>query len=62
MRRDLLRLSAGDEDDSATVEEVARQVLSPDADGRLLEFFTTARSYFGDAAETVLAEAPEEWV
>ena len=62
VRRDLLRLSAGDEDDSATVEEVARQVLSPDTDGRLLEFFTTARSYFGDAAEAVLAEAPEDCV
>lgn len=62
VRADLLRLSVDHEDDIAAMEEVARQVLLPDGEGRLSEFFTTARSYFGEAAETVLAEAPEEWV
>lgn len=62
VRADLLRLSADHEDDSAEMEEVARQVLLPDGEGRLFEFFTTARSFFGEAAETVLAEAPQEWV
>lgn len=28
----------------------------------LPRFFTTVRSYFGESAESVLAEAPEEWV
>lgn len=59
---DLLGMSARHADDSAKMQKLARAVLLPDADGRLSEFFTTARSYFRDAAETVLAEAPEEWV
>lgn len=61
-RGDRLRLSADHEDDAAAMEEIARQVLLSNAPGRLFEFFTTARSYFGAAAETVLAEAPGEWV
>lgn len=30
--------------------------------GSIPRFFTTVRSYFGESAESVLAEAPEEWV
>ena len=39
----------------------ARRELVP-ADGRLPQFFTTARSYFGPVAERVLGEAPREWI
>ena len=39
-----------------------REVLTPDADGRLVRFFTTSRCYFGAAAERVLDEQPRAWV
>lgn len=48
--------------DVTRLRRAAKRELLPDASGRLRGFFTTARSYFGAAAETVLAEAPEEWV
>lgn len=47
--------------DTAVMVEAARLELLPSGGG-IPRFFTTLRSYFGDAAETVLAEAPEEWV
>ena len=39
-----------------------REVLTPDGDGRLAPFFTTARWYFGAAAERVLHEEPRAWI
>lgn len=39
----------------------ARRELLPDH-GRLPQFFTTARSYFGPVAERVLGEAPQAWI
>lgn len=59
---DLLASWGAYEDDPEVMATAARLVLLPDRDGRLGEFFTTARSYFRDTAETVLAEAPGEWV
>lgn len=49
-------------DDRVALTRAARETLAPDADGVLGRFFTTARSYFHEVAEAVLAEAPEEWV
>lgn len=48
-------------DDEEVMTAAAREELL----SRLPEtpkFFTTVRSYFGPSAETVLAEAPEDWV
>ena len=50
------RLADGDH-----LHEAARRELLPDR-GRLPQFFTTARSYFGPVAERVLREAPREWL
>ena len=47
--------------DQGYLHEAARRELLPDP-GRLPQFFTTARSYFGPVAERVLAEAPQTWV
>lgn len=58
----LLSVWSGYGKDAIRLQRAARRVLLPDAAGRLREFFTTARAYFGDPAETVLEEAPEEWV
>ncbi len=44
------------------MEAAAREELFPDKDNRLPRFFTTARSYFGACAETVLAEPPRNWI
>lgn len=49
-------------DDPVALTRAARETLAPDADGVLGRFFTTARSYFHEVAEAVLAEAPEDWV
>lgn len=38
------------------LEELAREILLPDAGGRLSPFWTTSRSFFGQLAETLLAE------
>ena len=43
------------------LHEAARRELLPDR-GRLPQFFTTARSYFGPVAERVLGEAPQAWI
>ena len=42
--------------------EAARMELLPGEDNRLPQFFSTSRSYFGWAAERVLAEAPQAWI
>ena len=39
-----------------------RSVLLAGDDGMLREFFSTARSFFGSAAEATLAEMSEAWV
>ena len=49
-------------DDPDLIIEAARQELIPAEDGRLPAFFTTARSFFGPVAETVLAEHPQTWI
>lgn len=47
-------------DDAEVMAEGARDALL--TEDRLPRFFTTVRSFFGEAAETVLAESPEDWV
>lgn len=47
--------------DARAQEKWARSRLLPE-DGRLAKFFTTSRSFFGGLAETILAEAPQEWI
>ena len=39
-----------------------RTVLTPDEHGQLAPFFTTSRSYFGQAAERILTRQPQEWI
>ncbi len=48
------------QDEPEVMTAGAREELLPG--DSLSRFFTTARSYFGKAAENVLAEAPEDWV
>lgn len=52
----------GDSDDSDTMDAWMRSVLMPDDAGRLVPFFTTARSYFGPFAERVLEQQPQVWI
>lgn len=40
----------------------ARMEFLPDETGRLPAFFTTTRSFFREAAESVLAEPPQNWI
>ena len=47
--------------DTEEMQRAARIEVLP-VDGRLPEFFTTSRSYFGPAAERVLQEQPRTWV
>ena len=47
--------------DSELRYEAARRELLP-IDGRLPEFFTTARCFFGPVAERVLDETPRAWI
>ena len=47
--------------DPDQMHEAARRELLP-ANGRLSQFFTTARSYFGPLAERVLDEPPRAWI
>jgi len=47
--------------DTEEMQRAARIEELP-VDGRLPEFFTTSRSYFGPAAERVLQEQPRTWV
>ena len=48
-------------DDRDAMRKAARDELSLRA-GQLPPFFTTRRSFFGDLAEDVLAESPQEWI
>ena len=48
--------------DAELLKAAARKDLLPDETGRLPPFFTTARSFFREAAELVLAEHPQRWI
>ena len=48
-------------DDAGKMRAAAREGLLPDADDRLPEFFTTARSFFNRWGEDVLARNPQ-WI
>ena len=48
--------------DPVVMQRAAQVILTPREDGRLDEFFSTARSYFGSAAVAALAETPETWM
>lgn len=49
-------------DNLDAMELAAREHLLPDDAGDLPGFFTTARSYFGELAELILAEPPQPWI
>lgn len=59
---DLIKTLEEGIDDSGLITDAARRELTPDADGCLPAFFTTARSFFGPVAETVLGEHPQSWI
>ena len=48
-------------DEPDTMHEAARSELHLE-DGRLRQFFTTSRCYFGPVAEEVLDEQPRAWI
>lgn len=49
-------------DDADAMRKAASAELLPDALGVLPPFFKTARSYFGELAEEILAVSPRSWV
>ena len=49
-------------DDPNLITAIARQELIPKEDGQLHAFFTTARSFFGPIAETLLGKHPRTWI
>ena len=59
---DLNRILADSLDDPNFVTVVARHELTPEENGHLPPFFTTARSFFGPVAESVLGEHPQAWI
>lgn len=62
-RNDLIeRSGVADLDDPSKMDAWIRSVLMPDDAGRLVSFFTTARSYFGPLAERVLEQQPQAWI
>ena len=52
----------GNLDDPNLITGAAQQELGLDGHGSLPAFFTTARSFFGAAAEAVLGEFPQVWI
>ena len=48
--------------DALVMSEAARRELLPSPDGRLREFFTTRRSFFGKYGEEILAVTPRDWL
>ena len=52
----------GNLDDPRLITRAAQQELGLDGRGALPAFFTTARSFFGAAAEAVLGEFPQVWI
>jgi uncharacterized protein (TIGR02646 family) len=55
-----LNLPATERDDHLTA--LAERQLLPNHENKLAPFFTTARSFFGPLAETILARPPQAWV
>ena len=54
-----------DIDDPDMMNDWTRSELMPDADGRLVSFFTTTRSYFDTftpLSESILAQQPQTWI
>ena len=63
-RNDLVERSGliSDPNDPSKMDIWIRSMLTPDENGRLVPFFTTARSYFGPLAERVLEQQPQAWI
>jgi len=63
-RDDLIERSGqvADPNDPSKMNAWVRSMLTPDENGRLEPFFTTARSYFGPLGERVLAQPPQAWI
>lgn len=63
-RNDLIERSGQitDPDDPSKMDVWVHAVLTPNENGRLVPFFTTARSYFGPLAERVLEQQPQAWI
>ena len=63
-RNDLVERSGqiADPDDPSKIDVWIRTVLTPDENGRLEQFFTTTRSYFGPLAERLLKQQPQVWI
>ena len=63
-RNDLVERSGqiADPDDPSKIDVWIRTVLTPDENGRLEQFFTTTRSYFGPPAERFLKQQPQVWI
>jgi uncharacterized protein (TIGR02646 family) len=51
-----------DDMDIDVLVAAARLTLLPDTSGRIPRFFTTARTFFREAAELVLSEHPQAWI
>ena len=60
--RNTLVEQSQDIDDPDQMNVWIRSVLTPDADGRLLRFFTTSRGYFAPLSERILEEHPQTWI
>ena len=60
--RNALVEQSRDIDDPDQMNVWIRSVLTPDADGRLLRFFTTSRGYFAPLSERILEEHPQTWI
>ena len=60
--RNTLVEQSQDIDDPDQMNVWIRSVLTPDADGRLLRFFTTSRGYFAPLSEPILQEHPQTWI
>lgn len=48
--------------DDDTAWRWVRALLTPDAGGKLMRFFTATRSYFGELAEKILDTTSADWV
>lgn len=62
LEEDRLRLWEEGKNDDEALSELASLYLRPDDSGKLLPFFTTRRSFFGEYAEELLLHHPEEWI
>ena len=60
--RDTLVEQSRDIENPDQMDVWIRSVLTPDADGRLLRFFTTSRCFFSPLSESILKEYPQTWI